>query len=213
MSVVIDEIDLRELSQHMVRSFRHVAENRGLTFDVEVVDPLPADSVFTDRQRLEQVLRNMFSNAFKFTHNGGVTLTIRRADPDKFLQANLAIDPDITLAFEVRDTGIGIPKDKQAVIFEAFQQADGTTSRKYGGTGLGLTISRELAHLMGGEIQLVSAENQGSTFIIYIPIGDSDQVHQDAEQDSFEARLAALAQQYEKAEKKPAESGADNGEE
>ncbi|MFP5382919.1 MAG: histidine kinase dimerization/phospho-acceptor domain-containing protein, partial [Gammaproteobacteria bacterium] len=139
MSVVIDEIDLRELSQHMVRSFRHVAENRGLTFDVEVVDPLPADSVFTDRQRLEQVLRNMFSNAFKFTHNGGVTLTIRRADPDKFMQANLAIDPETTLAFEVRDTGIGIPKDKQAVIFEAFQQADGTTSRKYGGTGLGLT--------------------------------------------------------------------------
>lgn len=208
MSVVIDEINLKELAQHMVRSFRHVAENRGLTFDVDVIDPLPADSIYTDRQRLEQVLRNMFSNAFKFTHKGGVTLTIRRPDPEKLAGTSLRIDPETMVAFEVRDTGIGIPKDKQSVIFEAFQQADGTTSRKYGGTGLGLTISRELAHLLGGEIQLLSAENQGSTFIIYLPLGDSSQVEHDAEQDAFEARLAAIAQQYEKPEAVAAEGAA-----
>ncbi|MFZ5722954.1 MAG: response regulator [Pseudomonadota bacterium] len=204
MSLVIDEINLRELSQHMIRSFRHVAENRGITFDVDVMDPLPSENIFTDRQRLEQVLRNMFSNAFKFTHKGGVTLTIRKPDPAKLAEGNLLarIDVDRMVAFEVRDTGIGIPKDKQQVIFEAFQQADGTTSRKYGGTGLGLTISRELSHLLGGEIQLVSEENQGSTFIIYVPVGDADQVQKDEEAGSFEARLAALAQQYEKAEKK-----------
>ncbi len=213
MSLVIDEINLQELSQHMIRSFRHVAENRGITFDVEVQEPLPAEAIFTDRQRLEQVLRNMFSNAFKFTHKGGVTLTIRKPDPAKLAEGGLQsrIDVDRMLAFEVRDTGIGIPKDKQQVIFEAFQQADGTTSRKYGGTGLGLTISRELSHLLGGEIQLVSAENQGSTFIIYVPIGSSEQVQKDEEQGTFEAKLAALAQQYEKNEKK-AES-AETGEE
>ncbi len=202
MSVVIDEINLKELGQHMVRSFRHVAENRGITFDVEVLDPLPSEAVFTDRQRLEQVLRNMFSNAFKFTHKGGVTLTIRGADQAKIDAGHLRISAENMIAFEVRDTGIGIPKDKQQVIFEAFQQADGTTSRKYGGTGLGLTISRELSHLLGGEIQLLSeGENTGSTFIIYVPVGNADMVQKDAEQEAFEARLAAIAQQYEKGEK------------
>lgn len=203
MSVVIDEINLQELSQHMIRSFRHVAENRGITFDVELQETLSVPSVFTDRQRLEQVLRNMFSNAFKFTHKGGVTLIIRKPDPAVLQEGGLLgrIDPEHMVAFEVRDTGIGIPKDKQQVIFEAFQQADGTTSRKYGGTGLGLTISRELAHLLGGEIQLVSEENKGSSFIIYIPVGDSSLVEQDQEQDAFEARLAAIAQQYEKTDK------------
>lgn len=201
MSVIIDEINLKELGQHMVRSFRHVAENRGLTFDVDVLDDLPSESVYTDRQRLEQVLRNMFSNAFKFTHNGGVTLTIRRPDPAKLAEGNFKLDADNMIAFEVRDTGIGIPKDKQQVIFEAFQQADGTTSRKYGGTGLGLTISRELCHLLGGEIQLVSeGEHQGSTFVIYMPVGSADMVEKDAEQEEFDKRLAQLAQQYEKAE-------------
>ncbi len=202
MSVVIDEINLNELSQHMVRSFRHVAESRGITFDVAVVEPLPSASVFTDRQRLEQVLRNMFSNAFKFTHKGGVTLTIRAADPKKIEAGRLQIATTNMIAFEVQDTGVGIPKDKQQVIFEAFQQADGTTSRKYGGTGLGLTISRELAHLLGGEIQLISeGENTGSTFIIYVPVGNADMVEKDPGQDAFEARLAAIAEQYEKADK------------
>lgn len=207
MSVVIDEIDIQELGQHMIRSFRHVAENRGITFDVNVLDPLPSPSVFTDRQRLEQVLRNMFSNAFKFTHKGGVTLTIRAADPAKIAAGNLHISAENMFAFEVQDTGIGIPKDKQSVIFEAFQQADGTTSRKYGGTGLGLTISRELSHLLGGEIQLVSEEGKGSNFIIYVPVGNKDMVEKDAEQEAFEARLAQIAQQYEKNEREKAEGG------
>ncbi len=198
MNLVIEEINLVELSQHMIRSFRHVAENRGITFDVEVVDPLPAENIFTDRQRLEQVLRNMFSNAFKFTHKGGVVLTIRAADPEKISAGKLGINAENMFAFEVRDTGIGIPKDKQQVIFEAFQQADGTTSRKYGGTGLGLTISRELAHLLGGEIQLISeGEHTGSTFIVYVPVGNAELVEKDQEQDAFEARLAAIARQQE----------------
>ena len=126
--------------------------------------------MFTDAKRLQQVLKNLLSNAFKFTHQGSVTLTIEPVDERlESATTRRSTARPTCIAFSVRDTGIGIPPDKQQIIFEAFQQADGSTSRKYGGTGLGLAISRELARLLGGEIRLVSAPRQGSTFTLYLP--------------------------------------------
>src|SRR5258706_1450421 len=151
------------------RPFRHEAEGRSLSF-VEAVDPGLGRSMITDAKRLQQVLKNLLSNAFKFTEQGGVRLTITAAtggwSPD---HPTLSHAPTV-VAFEVADTGIGIVPEKQRIIFEAFQQADASTSRKYGGTGLGLAISRELSNLLGGEIQLRSAPGAGSTFTFYLPI-------------------------------------------
>jgi CheY-like chemotaxis protein len=170
MQLVIESLDLNDLADHFRRSFEHVAQHRGLEFGVTVAPDAPP-ALFTDRQRLEQVLRNFFSNALKFTHQGGVTLDISLAPADKHYNKIKPGGAQV-VAFAVKDTGIGVPKDKQELIFEAFQQADGTTSRKYGGTGLGLTISREFSHLLGGEVQLTSdGEGQGSTFTLYLPVG------------------------------------------
>jgi HAMP domain-containing protein len=133
------------------------------------MDPRLPKSISTDAKRLQQILRNLLSNAFKFTHKGDVNLVIRPASagwsPDNE-DLNRATD---VIEFSVTDTGIGIPTDKQQIIFEAFQQADGSTSRKYGGTGLGLAISRELSRLLRGEIRLVSAPHKGSVFSLYLP--------------------------------------------
>jgi CheY-like chemotaxis protein/HAMP domain-containing protein len=158
------------LRDQVERTFRQVATEKGLDFQI-AIDPDVPPTIETDALRLQQILKNLLSNAFKFTEHGRVTLEISRAHagwtPDA---AHLAMAPCV-LAFSVIDTGVGIPPEKQKIIFEAFQQADGTTSRKYGGTGLGLSISRELARLLGGEICLTSAVGEGSRFVLYLPQG------------------------------------------
>jgi signal transduction histidine kinase/DNA-binding response OmpR family regulator/HAMP domain-containing protein len=170
-TVVMDPSDVRldELSRYVERTFRHVAEAKGVDFFVRVDPRLPA-TMFADLKRLQQVLKNLLSNAFKFTQHGSVTLTMDRATTGWDPQNETLNRASEVIAISVRDTGIGIPPDKQQIIFEAFQQADGSTSRKYGGTGLGLAISRELTRLLGGEIRLVSVPRSGSTFTLYLPV-------------------------------------------
>jgi HAMP domain-containing protein/CheY-like chemotaxis protein/signal transduction histidine kinase len=169
VSVEADEVFFANLLDMVARPFRHEAEDRRLIFEVHT-DPKLARSLVTDSKRLQQVLKNLLSNAFKFTEQGGVQLLVSGAEsgwsPDHPVLGNAAS----VVAFQVTDTGVGIPLDKQRIIFEAFQQADAGTSRKYGGTGLGLAISRELASLLGGEIQLQSAPEKGSTFTLYLPL-------------------------------------------
>jgi CheY-like chemotaxis protein len=167
LDINLEEANLDEFARSMERNFKHLAEEKGITLDVNQAPDLPT-AILTDRQRLDQVVRNLFSNALKFTTKGGITLTIARPDDQTDL-SQIGLDQENTIAFSITDTGIGIPVEKQKVIFEAFQQADGTTSRKYGGTGLGLSISRELARLLGGELRLKSEEGKGSTFTLYLP--------------------------------------------
>jgi HAMP domain-containing protein/signal transduction histidine kinase/DNA-binding response OmpR family regulator len=169
-TVVVDvgEVRLDDLHGYVERTFRHVAESKNVGFVIRVAPNLPR-SIFTDAKRLQQVIKNLLSNAFKFTHYGQVTLTLD-AVQSGWNPENEELNRAATvLAFSVSDTGIGIPPDKQQIIFEAFQQADGSTSRKYGGTGLGLAISRELSRLLGGEIRLASSPGKGSTFTLYLP--------------------------------------------
>jgi CheY-like chemotaxis protein/signal transduction histidine kinase len=168
VSVEAEEVFFASLLDMVGRPFRHEAERKHLTFEVQI-DPRLSRSLITDSKRLQQVLKNLLSNAFKFTEQGGVRLSVSSAakgwgEAHPILSGSASV-----VAFEVADTGIGIPLDKQRIIFEAFQQADAGTSRKYGGTGLGLAISRELASLLGGEIQLRSSPDHGSTFILYLP--------------------------------------------
>jgi hypothetical protein len=164
-----EEVSISGLIDGVARPFRHEAENRGLSFDVRI-DPHLGRSITTDSKRLQQVLKNLLSNAFKFTKNGGVQLNASAAIGGWSPEHSVLSLASAVVSFEVSDTGIGIPADKQKIIFEAFQQADASTSRKYGGTGLGLAISRELSNLLGGEIQLRSTPGQGSTFTLYLPI-------------------------------------------
>ena len=168
VTVDAEDIQLKNLLSTVERTFIHEAENRHLSFDL-YVDP-KVQRVTTDSKRLMQVLKNLLSNAFKFTEKGGVRVNVSPAlsgwNPNHPVLANSGP----VVAFEVADTGIGIPPEKQKIIFEAFQQADASTSRKYGGTGLGLAISRELAYLLGGEIQLRSTPGSGSTFTLYLPM-------------------------------------------
>jgi HAMP domain-containing protein/signal transduction histidine kinase/CheY-like chemotaxis protein len=156
MELDLAAVALADVCEDVERSFRPVAEERDLTFAIELDGALPP-SIVTDEQRLQQVLRNLLSNAFKFTPSGTVRLTVSR-------------DAEERISFAVSDTGVGIAGDKLASIFEAFQQADGTTSRKYGGTGLGLSISREISRLLGGDIRVASQVGEGSSFTLVLPL-------------------------------------------
>ena len=153
MSVEAEEVFFANLLEMVARPFRHEAENRRLAFEVQS-DPQLTRSLVTDSKRLQQVLKNLLSNAFKFTEHGAVRLAVSVATKGWSEDHPILSGAASVVAFEVTDSGIGIALDKQRIIFEAFQQADASTSRKYGGTGLGLAISRELASLLGGEIQL-----------------------------------------------------------
>jgi signal transduction histidine kinase len=168
MSIEPQDIHLPQIFEYLEHNFRPLAEHKDLNFTISLSDNLPK-SIFTDNNRLQQILKNLLSNAIKFTERGEVKMDIRIADKaKKFGVETLDNNPSV-LAFVVHDTGIGIPTEKHNIIFEAFQQADGTTSRKYGGTGLGLTISREIARLLGGMIQVESASGLGSTFTLFLP--------------------------------------------
>jgi CheY-like chemotaxis protein/signal transduction histidine kinase/HAMP domain-containing protein len=169
VTVEAQEVFFTGLLDTVQRTFRHEAESRGLAFEVQV-DPSLGRSMVTDPKRLQQVLKNLLSNAFKFTAQGSVKLSVSAVTGGWSPEHPVLRAAPTVVAFEVTDTGIGIPADKQKIIFEAFQQADAGTSRKYGGTGLGLAISRELAALLGGEIQLRSAPGAGSTFTLYVAL-------------------------------------------
>jgi CheY-like chemotaxis protein/signal transduction histidine kinase/HAMP domain-containing protein len=169
VSVDAEEVFFSNLVDMVGRPFRHEAENRQLAFDMHVDPNLPR-SIVTDSKRLQQVLKNLLSNAFKFTGQGGVRLNVSAALGGWSPDHSVLNQAPAVVAFEVSDTGIGIPLEKQKIIFEAFQQADASTSRKYGGTGLGLAISRELSNLLGGEIHLRSTPGVGSAFTLYLPL-------------------------------------------
>ncbi|WP_117215192.1 ATP-binding protein, partial [Allorhizocola rhizosphaerae] len=175
MDIEPTQVPFTEVREFVEAAFRPQADEKKLRLSVTVAPELRASTVTTDAQRLQQILRNLLSNAIKFTASGSVGLEIAPAPTDiRFDNVNLRQARQV-VAFSIRDTGIGIPDDKLGLIFEAFHQADGTTSRRYGGTGLGLSISRELARLLGGTITVESTVGQGSVFTLYLPdVIDSD---------------------------------------
>ncbi|PKG82474.1 two-component system sensor histidine kinase/response regulator [Colwellia sp. 75C3] len=168
LNIHIEDTLLTQLRESLLRLFQPLAKNRNVELTIDIADNLPA-KISTDCQRLEQILRNLLANAIKFTEMGSVKVLFTQPKADTiFRDENLSISN--SLAINVTDTGIGISEDKILDIFEAFQQEDGSTSRRYGGTGLGLTIARELSHLLGGEIQLTSELHKGSCFTLYLPL-------------------------------------------
>jgi CheY-like chemotaxis protein/HAMP domain-containing protein len=185
VTIEVEEILLTDLRLQIERTFRHMAADKGLEFHITVAPDLPP-TLYTDSKRLQQVLKNLLANAFKFTEKGQVDLKMELATGGWSSEHATLNRTEQVIAFTVVDTGIGIPADKQKLIFEAFQQADGSTSRKYGGTGLGLAISREIAILLGGELRLASSSSgQGSTFTLYLPIWDISTVPQPTPESSL----------------------------
>jgi signal transduction histidine kinase/HAMP domain-containing protein/DNA-binding NarL/FixJ family response regulator len=171
MDVTPERVALPQLIEYVEATFRPMTTQKSLDFTVTTAPGAPAD-LFTDDSRLRQVLRNLLSNAVKFTERGGVQLSIEPAADDEVPQG--VVRGGAVVAFRVTDTGIGIPEQHLETIFGAFQQADGTTSRKYGGTGLGLSITREIAHLLGGAVTVHSTPGQGSTFTLFLPVARPD---------------------------------------
>ena len=169
ISANISPVRFQEVAMFVETTFKPIADARHLRFKIET-DPALPDSFETDLQRLNQVLKNLLSNAFKFTEKGEVKLRMYVANKNWKHDTPALSNAEKVVAFEISDTGIGIPVEKQNIIFEAFQQAEGSTSRKYGGTGLGLSISRGLAELLGGTIELESASDEGSTFTFFLPL-------------------------------------------
>ncbi|HUR88525.1 MAG TPA: response regulator [Ramlibacter sp.] len=169
VTVDVEEIAFHWLRESIDRNFRHIAEAKSLPLLVKFGDNLPR-AMDSDPKRLQQILKNLLSNAMKFTSHGHVEVRVSLAEGGWSHDHPVLSQSQHVIAFEVEDTGIGVPPEKQRLIFEAFQQADAGTSRKYGGTGLGLAISRELAILLGGEIRLRSVPGQGSTFTLYMPL-------------------------------------------
>ncbi|MDQ6802599.1 MAG: HAMP domain-containing protein [Acidobacteriota bacterium] len=168
MTVSLGDLSFRDLDDMMQRTFGQVAQDKRLDFNIELAPNLPP-AIHTDATRLQQVLKNLVGNAFKFTEKGGVTLKVERVNGG-WTPGHETLDrASSVVSFAVSDTGIGIADEKQKIIFEAFQQADSSTTRKFGGTGLGLSISRELARLLGGEIRVASQLGLGSTFTLYLP--------------------------------------------
>lgn len=157
------------LAEYAERTFRTAAQDKGLDFAIDLAPDLP-DTIYTDERRLEQVIGNLLANAFKFTEKGRVDLRIEVATAGWSPDREILNRADRVIAFVVTDTGIGIPEEKHKVIFEAFQQVEATTARRYGGVGLGLAISREIADLLSGDLRLVrSKPGEGSTFALYLP--------------------------------------------
>jgi HAMP domain-containing protein/CheY-like chemotaxis protein/signal transduction histidine kinase len=168
MTVALSDVSFKEIADLSERTFRQIADDKKLAFDIQHAENLPP-SIHTDPTRLQQVLKNLLGNAFKFTEKGGVTLRMETAFAGWSPGHDVLDRASSVIAFSVTDTGIGIPEEKQRIIFEAFQQADASTTRKFGGTGLGLSISREIARLLGGEIAVSSEPGAGSTFTLYLP--------------------------------------------
>jgi CheY-like chemotaxis protein/nitrogen-specific signal transduction histidine kinase len=180
-----------DITDYVERTFRQVATDKDLEFVVSVGRELPA-AMETDAKRLQQIITNLLSNAFKFTAKGRVSLEVDKAASGWSLGHPVLDHAGTVVALSVLDTGIGIPANKQRLIFEAFQQADGTTSREYGGTGLGLSISRELARLLGGEIRVSSAPGQGSTFTLYLPLNYQPAAQEPVFEPASAEEIAAL---------------------
>jgi signal transduction histidine kinase/DNA-binding response OmpR family regulator len=184
MEIQFEDIVLLELVENLEQKFHPIAQDKRIAFQIILAEDLPT-ILHTDTLRLQQILNNLLSNAFKFTEEGEVRLNIWVSTNDPLSIPPVEDSPMSSpsqregargralIAFSVTDTGVGIPTEKQSLIFEAFQQADGTTSRRYGGTGLGLSISRQLARLLGGELTLVSQKAKGSHFTLYLPENDS----------------------------------------
>jgi signal transduction histidine kinase/DNA-binding response OmpR family regulator/HAMP domain-containing protein len=192
VTVQCEDLPFADLSDAVQRNFRHETESGDLEFSIEFSTELP-EKIQTDPKRLLQVLKNLLANAFKFTEHGGVSLRVGVAENGWTPGQAVLDNADTVVSFAVSDTGIGIPLDKQRIVFEAFQQADAGTARRHGGTGLGLAISRELAQLLGGEIRLQSTPGRGSTFTLYLPVTYAGAtVLPELEPREAPARIAAL---------------------
>jgi CheY-like chemotaxis protein/HAMP domain-containing protein len=192
MDVQVSDLPLADVRDYVDRTFRPVAEQKSLQFAIEIDEAILPPRIGTDEQRLQQVLKNLLSNACKFTDSGNVSLRVSRAAEGTRFQERTLRDQQTVVAFAVSDSGVGIPEDKLRLIFEAFQQADGTTSRRYGGTGLGLSISREIARLLGGEIHVESRLGEGSTFTLYLPASHNPSRVQPSDEPLTRERAASI---------------------